>query len=387
MKKYIINYIDKKNPLILRDLARVKWEAKLSYKYYKRKIYKIISFYNFRKATLCYPRSIQFPLTNRCNLDCIMCNIQSKTFKDEIQIEVLEKVLKQNLFKRVNSVGINGGEPFLVNNLINYVDIFLCSLPKLKSIYIISNGVFTRRIQEMLPMIRQHCIKSKVQLILSISIDGCEEVHDTVRNKKGTFAHALETIQMIQRNKTAFCDYFNIICTITKNNIFEINELDVLAKKNNWTISYNVATVHERLNNNSKEKDFSIFSDREATYLAIEFFYKKFLETKSEIYYTLYRYLEDNEHKRICNCSYLKSGITITPEGDICFCATHSKVIGSIYDNKSLYDIYFKAENYNNEIRQKYCTNCSHYMMGDILDKEYKNYIKECIDQYRSYRF
>lgn len=386
MKEVIRQYLDENHQLVIRDLARLKRMTKLYKKYYKEKIYKFITFYDWRKSRLCYPKSLQLPLTNRCNLDCVMCNIQAKEFKKEIPIDKFETLLEDSIFKEIISVGLNGGEPFLVKDIIERVKILINKLKKLKTIYIISNGVLTKTIEERLPEIKRYCDEKNIKLVISISIDGINDVHDIVRAQNGTFEKAVNTISMIQKDENKYCHYLNIICTVSKFNVYSLNELENFAKQQKWNISYNIATEHERLKNDSKYNDFSLQTDEKAKSMAREFFFKKFQETQSQIYYAIFRYLDYETPVRVCGCGYLKSGITITPEGEVCYCATHSKAIGSIYDKKSIKDIYFSNDKYNNSLKKEYCKKCSHYIMENLDSKEYKNFIRQCLSQYHKYK-
>ena len=53
--------------------------------------------------------------------------------------------------------------------------------------------------------------------------------------------------------------------------------------------------------------------------------------------------------------------ITLTPDSQIGFCATHSKNLGSGLE-RSAYDIVNDNLSYLQEIREKFCRTCSHYM-------------------------
>lgn len=381
-----ISKLFEKHVFLSRDLARMKWKAILYRKFFIKEMYKTFTFYNKRKERLCYPKSLQLPITNKCNLDCVMCGIQSKTNKREISKDDFRKMLSDPIFKEINSVGINGGEPFLISDIVERVEILVKVLPKLKNIYIISNGTLTEIMEKKLPLIKDVCSMNDIYLTISISVDGIGDIHDQVRAKGGTFEKTLKTISMIQKEKERFCDYLNIICTVSKYNVYDLNNIELFASENNWNISYNIATEHARLNNGSRVENFSLLNDAQAKYLAREFFFKKFKQTKSESYYAIFRYLENEEPYRPCYCTYLKSGITITPEGDICYCATHSKSIGSIYDKESIEKTYFMNENYNNQIKISYCNQCSHYIMGELYRKEIKGYIDKCIEEYYKYR-
>ena len=342
---------------LVRDLAYYKKKVQLSV---KRKGKKLL-YCTKKNSKVIYPTTVQLPITNACNLDCVMCNIHGNKMQ-MISIKDFEKkVIKSKLLKNVDSVGINGGEPFLVSNIEEYIR-NITLLPNLKNIFIISNGLLTNRIVEKLKIIKRICGERKIHLTISFSMDGIGEVHDRVRNKKGAFSSLMETVDIIKSNMELYCDNLNFICTISKYNVEYLSEVDYFAKRNHLQINYNIATIHKRLKNDSKFENFTILNDRHSCLLAAEFFYRKFYETNIAKYYALYLYLYNEPHVRYGECQYLHNAITITPEGGICYCATWSKVLGNIYEG-DLETIYFENQKYNDVIKNEYCKNCSHYLI------------------------
>lgn len=322
-----------------------------------------------------YPKVIQLPITYRCNFNCVMCGminlVQNKGFSP-IQ---LGQILNNKLFCKVLSVGINGGEPFLLNNIYEYICILLKTLPKLKDIYIISNGYFTSNILANSPLILAACHEHGVKYHLSISIDGIGEMQDTMRGKKGAFEHVNDTCLKISENRSQYCDSFGTICTITKVNVYNLAELEVWAQIRKIPMSYNVATVHKRICNDYKFNSFSVFTDKHAQMMATEFFYTKFLQTHEERYFALYYVTKYNQ--RIAVCEHKTKVVTITPDGGISYCATHSDEIGNAYQMQAD-SIYFSRQNleYRESMHHEFCSNCSHYsssLQPSKLISLYKN--------------
>ena len=63
-----------------------------------------------------------------------MCNIPNLATEGDLLIEDFRKVVKDEIFKEVNSAGINGGEPSLVSNLEEYVLALINGLQNLKNL-------------------------------------------------------------------------------------------------------------------------------------------------------------------------------------------------------------------------------------------------------------
>lgn len=324
----------------------------------------------FRKPVI-----LQFPVTNRCNLHCKMCGLDNGTQANELSPQQFCNIFKNRIFKNIHSVGINGGEPFLQKNLYGYIKAVIDSLPKLRNIYLISNGTVLSRILTDLPMIKEICSTNNIKLTFSISIDGIDATHDLVRGRNGTFVTVEKTCELIKENQSRFCDDLGILCTITKHNIYPINELDVWAKNKGYNISYNLATQHSRLNTDILEDDFTVFADEHARLMTAEFFYGKFIETKSQFYFALYKFVSESE--RACGCNFKYDGITILADGSVAYCATKSKILGNVLTDDA--DTLFNGQtSYRDDLIKNNCHKCSHYT-STLLFKNALEYNREVL--------
>lgn len=324
--------------------------------------------FNYKK-----PRELQLPITYKCNFDCVMCGMRSLIHKEDFTSNELDQILKNKLFQKIESVGVNGGEPFLKKNLEEYIEVIVRNLPKLKNIYIITNGYFTKIILTKLPIIKKICNDRGVCLNISISVDGIGTLQDRHRGNINASKTTFSTIDQILENRKIYCDHINIITTITKENIYNINEVEVWAQERKIEVSYNIATIHKRINNEYKYDDFSIFTDEHAKLLTQEFFYSKFLETKSQKYFGIYLYIKDG--KRYSPCVYQKNGVTLTPNSEILYCATFSDELGNSLQ-KDPSELYFKNNKYRKQLKCERCFSCSHYIYT-LSGKGYRKYCKE----------
>ena len=92
------------------------------------------------------PRMIQFPLTDRCNARCIMCNRWQKESTPEITIEQIREVFSSSLFSRIEDVNLHGGEPTLRKDLAEICQTIQSACPRLKKIWI---STYAKEIQEV----------------------------------------------------------------------------------------------------------------------------------------------------------------------------------------------------------------------------------------------
>lgn len=329
----------------------------------------------FKETSMSLPNTIQLPITYKCNFDCVMCGMRTLVQQKDISIEELKTILEDKLFSRIITVGLNGGEPFIIKNLCDYVKTIVSCLPKLKHIFLITNGYFTDSVLEKSKEIKKICSSKNIKFHLSVSIDGIGKLHDIMRGHINAFEKCINTVNRILENPTLYCDDFNTICTITKINVYNLAEIEAYAKKHSIPIAFNVATIHKRLNNEYKFEDFSIFTDEHARMIAAEFLYSKFLETNKEMYFARYYFVKYG--KRISICGHKSKVVTLTPNGNISYCATFSNELGCALTN-SAYDIFYSKENmcYRKKLHNEFCHGCSHYT--ESLNKNgYKLFFKE----------
>ena len=124
-------------------------------------------------------------LTNRCNLQCKLCNIWQEK-KSTLNIQRLYKVLLEIISNdlKVSCLGITGGEPFLEEK--NLQSVFKIIEPKLIKgdifhFNITTNGSFPLRILKFIDKIPKDCIN---KLSFNVSLDGLEETHNYLRGKE-----------------------------------------------------------------------------------------------------------------------------------------------------------------------------------------------------------
>lgn len=306
------------------------------------------------------PKVVQLPITHLCNFDCVMCGMHHMISRKDFSSDELKRILSDELFTEVETIGVNGGEPFLKEDLIQCITVMLEVLPKLTTFNIISNGYFSEKIVSSLAEIKTLCDTRNVKVNLSLSLDGIGELQDFHRGHIKAYDNLENTLHLINENRSNYVDELNIICTITKYNIYNINEVEIWAERNNIDVAYNIATVNVRIENEDRLNDFSVFSEEQTRMLAQEFFYKKYSETKSERYYAIYLYLRYQKRYSYCPCDNLE-WITLTPDSQIGFCATHSKKLGSGL-HESAEEIVKKNLGHLKEIKRDYCSHCSHYI-------------------------
>lgn len=316
------------------------------------------------------PRVLQFPITNNCNSCCVMCNVTSNRLSEEMTLEEFERIMSDPLFANLESVGINGGEPFLCKNLIPFIEV-LVKKNSIKSINLISNGFLTELIIEKLREIYSICKNNNKKLHISFSLDGVGKVHDIVRGVPHAFEKTMATVISVRDNLNKYCDSYDVGCTVVKQNVDYLMELYAFAKKEKLPIKYRLGIDNERLYNLTKHDEYSVFSDDVTRQTATEFFYFMF-EQAENIYdkykfWSIFTYLTGEEHRRL-GCDWQNDdGITMDGEGTIYYCAVHSPAIGNLKNNDGK-NIFFAKKNrlMRSEICRCKCDKCIHDYWGKL---------------------
>ena len=309
-----------------------------------------------------------------------MCNIWQKEIEQPVGFETFSKIISDPIFKKVNSVGINGGEPILIKNLIEYVKIIL-KMPRLKSLNIISNGFLTDRILNLCQDIYSLCKERDIKFHIAISLDGVGKIHDLVRGTPGIFVKVNATITELKKNREQYCDTFNVSCTVIKQNINNLIELEQYVELQGLDIGYRLGVDIKRIYSDEIIENFSVIGTEDQQ-TAIEFFYRQFRKSKDINqkfkYYSIFYWLSKKK-KRLLGCDWKQDGITLDGRGNVYYCAVASERLGNIIQNSGT-EIFFSKKNIKyRELLCKNCNSCIHDYGGKIEIMNAFLFIKELI--------
>ncbi|MBI5749429.1 MAG: radical SAM protein [Nitrospinae bacterium] len=181
------------------------------------------------------PLHIFFELTYHCNLRCSMCQFlplvedyNSHPYsKDELTTEEIKRIINQ--LPKSSLITFTGGEPFLRKD---FLDIFEY-VSRRNKCHIITNGTsITEKIA--MNLIEKGCdnIFKKGLVLIAVSIEGREDIHDRIAGKKGSFKKATEGIKLLlkyrkERKKTY--PLINISTVMSADNIGTFSEMVKIA--------------------------------------------------------------------------------------------------------------------------------------------------------------
>lgn len=142
------------------------------------------------------PIQLTFFLTRRCNAHCPFCFYLSRKTDHPAQELTLNEIRKVSAsLGKLLWLAFSGGEIFLREDLVEITGAFYEN-NKPAIILLPTNGLLPDRIAEQTEAILKHSPKSTVAV--KLSLDGPEEVHDTLRGVPGAFQKTLETYEKLR---------------------------------------------------------------------------------------------------------------------------------------------------------------------------------------------
>ena len=155
------------------------------------------------------PKRLVLMITRNCNLQCRFCDIahvenRSKNLKKEDAFKIIDSAACFGIKKII----LTGGEPLLHPQFFEIVDF---ANSRNIEVVLTTNGIL---------------IKANLERILDskffevcISIDGIENTHDSLRNCKGAYKHAIEAIDLLKQHQVNVSANF----VVTNKNIYELD--------------------------------------------------------------------------------------------------------------------------------------------------------------------
>jgi sulfatase maturation enzyme AslB (radical SAM superfamily) len=193
---------------------------------------------------------------------------------------------------------------------------------------------------------------------MMVSLDGYGEIHEKIRGREGNFQSAIDVIEHFSNNTNI---PVAIGCTISKENVWEVDELLDFLRENKIYGRFRVAEYIKRLYNSDRGDVIRNFTDEEKYHL--QCFFQKLILTyeTSETYQRTYASIISilGNKKRTIACPYHDNGVVLDSRGDIYYCAPKSKKIGNTLKESAL-SIFNKNTDERRRIIKDDCSDCIH---------------------------
>jgi polysaccharide pyruvyl transferase WcaK-like protein/MoaA/NifB/PqqE/SkfB family radical SAM enzyme len=330
-----------------------------------RRIGRFIQLIPYRRLFPFRPELLNYSMTEKCDGACLMCGIWSSSAEEPLSAAECGKLFGRKFFRDIKYVGISGGEPFLVEDLAERVEIILRKMPKLRSLTIITNGGRPEKIKADMERILEAAAAAGVKVNLCVSFDGLG-AHDIVRGRAGAEAKALTTITELDRVFRGRLR-LEVDFTISSANVesmertwFHFRGLDIPVK-------FRLAVPIARLHNADMMAGLEL--DRSGRLQVCEFLDKLIYAAglswrERHFYKSLQQELLTGVRKRGCVHGY--NAVGLDSRGRIFYCAPQSNILN---DGPADADrAYFSKKNlaYRKEYTRLRCRSCHHDYPGPV---------------------
>lgn len=171
--------------------------------------------YHFGGGKSFSPIRVQLELTYHCNLKCNMCYQDKNVVLKELTTAEWTELIRQ--LPKACLVTLIGGEPLMRADFREIVEYLSVAHP----CNIVTNGVLlSKDINKLL-------VEKKVVLI-GVSLDGTEKVHDQIRGVNGTYQKVIANLNDLQTEKSKHKSKYPLIdikTVVTKTNLDNLWEL------------------------------------------------------------------------------------------------------------------------------------------------------------------
>ena len=244
-------------------------------------------------------------LTDLCNSRCNFCDIWKIKPENEINLEEITNFF-QSFNKHLYWLSLSGGEITLVKYYKEMIDNLIAHCKNIKILAFTTNALAVNRAVEY----ALYAKNKGLDVLVTISLDGDEKVHDELRGVKGNYNKCFELYYKLKKN--------NINCNFGIT-VSEKNSYFILEKyKEYMNLIKAITFVHNHgifgINKNFQE---------EKIIKSLEHIYKNYPVNRLE--YILEKihikiailFLKKKREKNIIPCDVINSSIHVMPNGDV----------------------------------------------------------------------
>jgi polysaccharide pyruvyl transferase WcaK-like protein/sulfatase maturation enzyme AslB (radical SAM superfamily) len=317
------------------------------------------------------PIVLQIPITHACDSRCNMCGIgASQNDARDINPEELGKILADPLFSEVESIGFNGGEPTLRDDLIPLLEQCLRNLPKLARVNLITNGIQRERIFRIVSGIDAFLKSRGKSFNLSVSLDGIGRLHDLNRGVDGNFESAVGLMEDLLKAGV----YVWAGATLTPVTVYSADDLVELFEKLGLPYyEFRLAVPIKRLAVPTKAMPrYNLLSylkfNPDQLFHVTQFFHRMaetgYGKGDRATYRSIWRHLAFGE-PRSAGCLWKSNGLTLDAAGDLSWCSVESDIIGSALTTPPG-RLWREGQPERERILRDKCATCMHDLSGPI---------------------
>lgn len=327
------------------------------------------------------PIQLTFFVTRRCNSKCSFCfylshNKETGQRPPELSLAEIEKIAAS--MGDLLWLAFSGGEIFLREDLVDITRVFY-ERNRPAIILLPTNGLLTGTIREQVESILRSCPKSNI--VVKLSIDGPEPIHDAIRGVKGGFSKTLRTYESLSELLDKYPNFdLGVNTVFCRANQENMQETFATVKRLDRIRTHTVSLIRgEASTEKQKEVDIEKYlqtintmeSDLKTRKAPVYGFSGARLKAAQDILQRRLIYETAVAKKRLIPCFAGKLNLVITETGDLYPCESFDMKMGNLRERGYDVDEILKsdaARKVNTFIGSKGCY-CTHecYFMTNIL--------------------
>lgn len=351
----------------------------------------IRGFYEYnvlRRFRVLPPRQLQINVTYRCNARCSMCNIWQMEPRAEMRLEDFARVLDDSIFRSIERLTLAGGEPSLRQDLIPLTELFIDKMPRLGSLTLITNGLAVERILTDIRALLELCGKHKINLNISVSLDGVGQVHDEMRNIPGAFARVERCLVGLKELQALYPFWLGVGCVITRKNLYHLHELQDWCDERGIELGFQLVGFHETYVANVEQREELDFTSADKEYL-FDFLQKlaarrSLSDFMAYYWYDMLRMYRDGQPRQT-PCPFAVDSFVLDAYGDVYYCLSERKIgnclttaMNDLAIQSPCSAIYYHPENlrFREALARSSCMRCNSGCFVNIgIKKDLKKYL------------
>lgn len=277
------------------------------------------------------PTRLVLDVTRRCNLRCSMCRTWEHPRRDELSADEIGDIMAQ--LPGLYWLDVTGGEPFLRKDVAQIFDQILRNAPALNVLHFPTNGWFGDRIVATVREIVER--RPEIQLIVTVSIDGPEQVHDRIRGIPGSFSRALQTFGRLREMDGV--DVY-VGTTVQSDNSDALEELGVVLKAEfpdfaatEW--HWNRLQISGHFFNNEQEAGRQPErSGAVGEHIRRRGLPRGLVDLMELVFLVNLEFVQRGEQAGM-DCQALRSTAFVSPEGELFPCHVYDRPLGSLREH------------------------------------------------------
>ena len=323
------------------------------------------------------PIQLTFFLTKRCNARCSFCFYRSegeilKGNDAELSFWEIENISAS--MGKLLWLAFSGGEIFLRDDIVEITKVFY-EKNKPAIILFPTNGLLTDIIREKLETVLQYCRNSTV--VVKLSLDGPEHIHDIIRGRKGSFQKTMQTYESVGRLLDRYPNFElginTVYCSANQDCIDELIEfVSRLDRIKTHTVSLVRGQGLEEIDIERYRETIDMLAGNLRKKISGMYRFRGGrLKAAQDILQRRLIYDTETQKKKLIECYAGRLNLVLTETGDIYPCESFSMKMGNVRDNKYNIKEMMRSRQVHtvqSSIKDSGCF-CSHecYLMTNIL--------------------